>query len=433
MRKAFLKTAAGNGLLDRRSFLQSGIALSTSFSLGAFAAPVSDLNTAPNSSIAASFPEWMKAPGRADTEYGQPSIYEKQVQRHLRKSAPEASLFSIWHTPIENQRGIITPSGLHFTVNHNGIPDIDPQQHVLMIHGLVDKPLKFDVESLMRYPMVSVIHFLECAGNTATNAVSLSPLDQSAQELSGQISGSEWAGVPLKYLLKETGVKASAKWVIAEGADGGSHSRSIPLDKLLDDAMVALYQNGERIRPSQGYPMRLFAPGWEGNLNVKWLHRLEVTDQPAYTKDESGLYSDILDDGRIQRFSFHMDVKSLITRPSGKQLLPEKKGFYEISGLAWSGYGKIKQVEVSADGGKTWAIAHLEGPILPKSLTRFTIPWRWNGSETVLLSRATDELGRVQPTRDQWRDQYASYSFNHYNGIQAWHIARDGIVENCYG
>lgn len=200
----------------------------------------------------------------------------------------------------------------------------------------------------------------------------------------------------------------------------------------MDDAFIALYQNGERLRPSQGYPMRLFVPGWEGNTHVKWLHRLEVTDKPAYSKDESGLYSDILADGKIQRFSFHMDVKSVITHPSGRQVLPEKRGFYEISGLAWSGYGKIKQVEVSADGGKTWAMAQLEGPILAKSLTRFTIPWQWTGKASTLLSRATDELGRIQPSREQWRTKYASYSFNHYNAIQAWHISNDGKVENSY-
>lgn len=432
MKKTSLKIAAGNGLLDRRSFLLSGIALSTSYSLGALATPATDIHPTPKKLISESLPNWMKTSGYADTEYGLPSEHERQVKRHLQKTTAETSIFSIWHTPIEYQRGIITPSGLHFSVHHNGIPAIDPQKHVLMIHGLVDRPLKFDLESLMRYPMISNIHFLECAGNTAANAISLTPLDQSAQELSGQISGSEWAGIPLKYLLKEAGVKPEAKWAIAEGADGGSHSRSIPLSKLLDDAIIALYQNGERIRPSQGYPMRLFVPGWEGNANVKWLHRLEVTDQPAYTKDESGLYSDILDNGQIRHFSFHMDVKSMITRPSGKQFLPEKKGFYEVSGLAWSGYGKVKQVEVSADGGKTWANAHLEGPVLTKSLTRFTIPWQWNGAATTLLSRATDEYGRIQPTRDQWREQYASHSFNHYNAIQAWHISRDGVVENDY-
>jgi len=428
MKNKSLKTVAAGGLLDRRSFLLNGLAFTTAYPLSSIASTSSEAHTV----IGETLPPWMKVPGKGALAYGQPSTHELHIKRHLEKNTPETSLFSIWHTPIENQRGIITPSGLHFTVNHNGIPDIDPNKHQLMIHGLVDKSLKFDIDSLMRYPIVSNIHFLECAGNTAPNAVSFNALDQSCQDLFGQISGSEWAGVPLKYLLQEVGLKPSAKWVTVEGADGGSHARSIPIEKLMDDAIIALYQNGERLRPEQGYPMRLFLPGWEGNANVKWVHRLEVTDKPAFTKDESGLYSDVLDDGKIQRFSFHMGVKSVITHPSGKQRLPEKKGFYEISGLAWSGHGKIRKVEVSADGGQTWAQAHLDSPILSKSLTRFHIPWQWQGQETTLLSRATDEQGNLQPTRDQWREKYASYSFNHYNGIQAWHIDSNGVIKNVY-
>lgn len=422
-----IKRVAGGGLLDRRSFLLTGLALSSAYTVSAAAVS----QEAPLT-IGDKLPDWMKVGGSGDIPYGQPSVYEDHIKRTMVKDAPETSLFSVWHTPIEQQRGIITPSGLHFSVHHNGIPDIKPEDHQLLLHGLVDKPLKFDIESLMRYPMVSAIHFLECAGNSAPNAVSPMAEDKNCQDLYGQISGSEWGGVPLKYLLNEAGVKPNAKWVIAEGADGGSHARSIPFSKLMDDAFVALYQNGEKIRPSQGYPMRLFVPGWEGNSNVKWLHRLEVTDRPAYTKDESGIYSDILADGKLQRFSFHMDVKSVITHPSGKQILPEKKGFYEISGLAWTGYGKIQQVEVSADGGKTWALATLHGPVHSKSLTRFSIPWYWDGKGATLISRATDELGHVQPTRDIWKDRYASYSFNHYNALQAWHIPADGVVENVY-
>ena len=255
--------------------------------------------------------------------------------------------FSVWRTPLQDQRGIITPSGLHFAVHHSGIPDIEADRHSLMIHGLVKKPLQFDLERLQRYPMVSRIHFLECAGNSATNALSPFALDKSLGELSGEVSCSEWTGVPLAYLLNEAGLRDSASWVIAEGADAGSHTRSLPLSAVLKDAMVALYQNGERLRPSQGYPMRLFMPGWEGNVNVKWLHRLEVTDTPAYSKDESGMYTQVLADGRIERFAFPMDVKSVITRPSGLHTIPEPQGYFEISGLAWSGYGRIAKVDVS--------------------------------------------------------------------------------------
>lgn len=418
------KAVAGGGLLDRRSFLLSGLALTTAIPLAAQQEPLTSNTVA--------VPNWMKMPGQSDSAYGVPSTHEAHIKRELAKNHPETSLFSIWHSPIQNQRGAITPSGLHFSVHHNGIPDIDPDKHQLLLHGLVEKPLKFTTQDLIRYPMTSRIHFLECAGNTASNAVSLTPLNHSCQDLFGQVSGSEWTGIPIKHLLNEAKLKPNAKWVIAEGADGGSHARSIPLSALLEDGIIAFYQNGERLRPSQGYPMRLFIPGWEGNANIKWLHRLEVTDQPAFTKDESGLYSDILDDGSIRRFSFHMEVKSVITNPSGKQFLPEKKGFYELSGLAWSGRGKIKHVEVSADGGKSWAKAHIEQPVLDKSLTRFSIPWYWNGNKSIILSRATDEHGNVQPTREEWRNTYASYSFNHFNAIQAWLINSDGSVENTY-
>ena len=423
MNKKVPATIGKAGLLDRRSFLLSGLAMTAAVPLTASAA---------DKNIASSLPVWMKTPGTSPSEYGQPAEAENHIKRHKAPDTPQTQLFSVWYSPIENQPGIITPNGLHFTVNHNGVPNIDPQQHELKIHGLVNKPIKFNMQTLLRYPMVSPIHFLECAGNTAPNAVSLTALDQTCQELSGQVSGAQYSGVPLKYLLQEAGVKASGKWVIAEGADGGSHSRSIPLEKLMDDAFIALYQNGERLRPEQGYPMRLFVPGWEGNANVKWLHRLEVTDQPAFTKDESGLYSDILSDGKIQRFSFHMEVKSVITQPSGQMVLPEQKGFYEIAGLAWSGYGKIKMVEVSVDGGDNWVKAHLHGPVLSKALTRFSIPWQWDGKERVIMSRATDEHGRVQPTRSVWRDKYASYSFNHYNAIQAWAVNSNGRLENYY-
>jgi sulfane dehydrogenase subunit SoxC len=280
--------------------------------------------------------------------------------------------------------------------------------------------------------MVSRILFLECSGNTAANALSPFARDDSCQDLYGQISGSEWIGVPVRLLLAEAGLEPTAKWAIAEGADGGSHARSIPVSKLLDDAVLAFYQNGERLRGAQGYPLRLLLPGWEGNTSVKWLQRLELTDTPAFTKDESGLYTEFLANGDIARFSFHMDVKSVITHPSGRQRLREK-GFYEISGLAWSGHGRVGRVEVSADAGRTWATAELQRPVLDKALTRFVIPWRWDGKPTILLSRATDERGVRQPTREEWKSRYASHSFNHYNAVQQWRIESDGSVENVYG
>lgn len=401
---------------DRRNFL-GGLALGA----GTFAAHAAE-------PLAARMPDAMKRPGDADLPYGQPSRHERQVQR----IETTVSGFAGWRTPLENQRGIITPTGLHFAVHHNGVPDIAPEQHELMVHGMVKRPLRFDLERLLRYPMVSRVHFLECAGNSAANALSPVARDETLGEIAGEVSCAEWTGVPLSYLLHEAGLKDGAQWVVAEGADGGSHSRSLPLQPLLQDAMVALYQNGERLRASQGYPMRLFMPGWEGNVNVKWLHRLEITDTPAYTKDESGLYTQVLADGRIERFAFHMDVKSVITHPSGKQTLPGHPGFYEIAGLAWSGHGRIARVEVSVDGGRTWTIARLHGPVLDRAFTGFTMPWKWQGQKAVLMSRATDEHGRTQPLRSQWKRRYAMHSFNHYNAVQAWRVAADGRVENVY-
>lgn len=419
------ETAPASERLQRRSFLGRGLALGLA---GAAIAPLG----ATAQPLAARMPESMKTLGGTDLGYGLPSVHEQSVQRVLHPSAPQAAGFAIWRTPLQHQRGVITPSGLHFAVHHNGLPDIAPERHELMLHGLVQRPLRFDLERLLRYPMVSKIHFLECAGNSAANALSPTARNQTLGELSGEVSCSEWTGVALSYLLNEAGLKDNAKWVIAEGADGGSHSRSLPLSALLKDGMVALYQNGERLRPSQGYPMRLFMPGWEGNVNVKWLHRLEVTDAPAYTKDESGLYTQVLRDGNIERFAFHMDVKSVITHPSGLQTLPEPKGFFEIAGLAWSGHGPIAKVEVSTDAGKTWVTAQLQAPVLDRAFTRFTLAWQWNGKKTTLMSRATDAQGRTQSTRSDWKRRYAMHSFNHYNAVQAWRVGTDGSVENAY-
>ncbi len=418
---------AGGGLIDRRSFIRTGVALLAASS----AAPTLAAPGEGGDRIGDRFPVWMKTPGREDIAYGRPPAPERHIVRSQRPQPPESAGFSMWNTPLANQPGTITPSGLHFGVHHNGIPEIDPGAHELVIHGLVEKPLRYSLENLMRYPMQARTLFIECSGNTAANALSPSARDDSCQDLHGQLSGSEWAGIPLAHLLREAGPKTSAKWVVAEGADAGSHSRSIPLAKLMEDAIVALYQNGERLRASQGYPIRLLLPGWEGNTSVKWLHRLELTDAPAWTKDESGLYTEFLSTGEIARFSFAMDVKSVITHPSGKQTLGEP-GFYEISGLAWSGHGKIGQVEVSADEGTTWAPAVLHEPVLDKSLTRFSIPWRWDGKPTTLLSRARDERGNVQPTRERWKARYAAHSFNHYNAVQPWRIGSDGRVENVY-
>ena len=276
----------------------------------------------------------------------------------------------------------------------------------------------------MSYPL------LECSGNSG-EALFPQPVQASCSSLHGLVSGSEWGGVPLSVLLGEAGVKPGAQWIIADGSDSSIMSRSVPLDKAMDDALVALYQNGERLRPANGYPMRLFLPGWEGNTSVKWLRTIKVVDQPAMSREETSKYSDLETDGSAKLFTFPMGVKSVITSPSpGLKLGPA--GVYQISGIAWSGGGRVRGVEVSADGGNTWAPAALDEPVLSKSLTRFRIPWRWDGSDAVILSRATDELGELQPTRDAVLSKRSMGNPYHYNGVQAWKVSVGGEVSNVY-
>jgi sulfane dehydrogenase subunit SoxC len=407
---------AGNGLLNRRIFLQAG------------AAGTAALLTA--QAAAQDQPVWMRVPGAGMSESGAPSKYETELYRRTIQSQPGTTGAGVSRTPLEYLDGIITPSRLHFERHHSGIPDIDPDRHSLIIHGLVERPLSFTVDALARYPMVSRIQFLECSGNSG-GLLAAEPAQSSCGELHGLVSGSEWGGVPLSALLAETGVKATAKWIVASGADAAKMGRSVPLDKIMDDAIVALYQNGELLRPSNGYPMRLFLPGWEGNMSVKWLHTIKVLDQPAMTKDETSKYSDLQDNGELRLFTFPMGVKSVITSPSPGLNLRDA-GVYQVSGIAWSGAGKIRRVEVSADGGKSWADAALDQHVLPRCLTRFRSAWRWNGGPAVLLSRATDEAGKVQPTRAAVMKGRALGTFYHYNGIQAWQVNGDGEVKNVY-
>ncbi len=409
-------SAAGNGLLDRRWFLKGGAALAGATLLTAKAGAARE--------------PWMSVPGTGMSESGPPSSHENHVKRVNVGSQPGTTGSGSSRTPLEHLDGIITPSRLHFERHHSGIPDIDPDRHRLVIHGLVDRPLKFSVEALSRYPTVSRIQFLECSGNSGA-MIAPEPVQGPASQIHGLVSASEWGGVPLSALLDDVGIRPEASWVIADGADAAMMSRSVPLDKILDDAIVALYQNGERLRPSNGYPMRLFLPGWEGNMCVKWLRTLKLTDRPAMTKDETSKYSDLRDDGIAELFTFPMGVKSLITSPSpGLSLGPA--GVYQVSGIAWSGGGRIRRVEVSADGGRSWADAALDEHVLPKCLTRFRSPWRWNGGPAVLMSRAIDESGSVQPTRAAVLEGRASNSFYHFNGIQAWQVGADGEVRNVY-
>lgn len=413
---------APNGRMDRRSLLRGAI-----FSAGIAAAGVGIAQA--DDSIGANAPEWMKTPGRSFTAYGVPSKWQEKVQR-IFTIAPGRDGTGSSRTPLHLLEGTMTPGGLHFERDHNGVPDIDPGRHELMIHGMVKRPLAFSLETLMRYPMETRIHFVECAGNSGAYSQA-QPQQMTAGELNGLLSCSEWTGVRLATLLDEAGITDQAKWVIAEGADAAAMSRSVPLEKCLDDAMVALYQNGEAIRPEQGFPMRLLLPGFEGNMNVKWLRRLNVTDAPVNARDETSHYTELMPSGKARQFMFLQQAKSIIIKPSFGMNM-RGPGLYEISGLAWSGAGRVSKVEVSADGGRTWALAALNEPVLPKALTRFRLPWRWDGRPSILMSRATDSIGGVQPTRADWVAQYVPGQIYHFNGIQSWGIDAEGTVKNVY-
>jgi len=418
-----LPQVAGNGLLDRRLVLKT-LALGAA---GAASAPVAA------QAVRERQPEWMLAPGATTDDYGTRSRFE--VERTKRFTVPPAGWGSTGRsiaafTPHHLTHGTITPSGLHFEVNHHGIPDIDPERHELVIHGMVERPIKFTVDQLMNYPTETRSHFLECSGNSGS-LWAPEPAQATLDRTHGLLSGSEWTGVPVAVLLDEAGVKKDATWLIAEGGDSGSVSRSVPLDAVQTDSMIALFQNGERLRPGQGYPMRLLNPGQEGNTNIKWVRSLRITDRPAMTRFETSTYTDLMPDGKALQFSLNMEVKSVITRPSNADSLPQK-GVYEVTGIAWSGAGKITKVEVSADGGKTWGEAELQEPVLSKMLTRFRIPWEWEGGPAVLQSRATDETGRVQPTRDVLIGARGRNGRYHFNGIHSWGVDEEGSISHVY-
>jgi sulfane dehydrogenase subunit SoxC len=361
-----------------------------------------------------------------DGGYGSRSQFENEVRWRY----PTASLDSSWSmTPLSEGHGIITPSGLHFERHHAGIPTIDPSTHTLTIHGLVDKPLRFTMDDLKRMPAVSRMHFIECSGNGLTEWEQ--PTLKTVQGTHGLTSTSEWTGVLLSTLLKEVGIQSGAEWILAEGSDAAVMTRSVPLGKAMDDAIIAYAQNGEALRPEQGYPLRLVLPGYEGNTHIKWLRRLDVSDKPFMTREETSKYSDLMPDGKARLFTLTMDAKSVITFPSGDMKLP-RAGFYEITGIAWTGRGKVTKVEVSADGGQTWKDAVLDGPILDKCHTRFRLPWAWDGTEAVLQSRCTDETGYVQPMLADLVKMRGTKSVYHLNSIQSWHISTAGEVTNVH-
>jgi len=369
-----------------------------------------------------------KVAGRAieDASYGVRAPFEKEMRR---RGASASSLTAWSLTPLEASSGIITPSGLHYERYHNGLPTIDPARHSLVVHGLVDTPRKYSMTDIKRFPSVSRIHFIECNGNSLTEYREATM--KTVQFTHGLLSTSEWTGVPFSTIAREIGLKPEAAWVLAEGSDGAVMTRSVPLDKMLRDAILVYAQNGEAIRPEQGYPLRLLLPGWEGNINVKWLRRLEISDKPFMTREESVANADPMPNGKTRLFTFELEAKSVITFPSGEMKLPGP-GFYEITGLGWSGRGKVARVDISTDGGKTWGLAALQDPILPMCTTRFRFPWFWDGNPAVLQSRCVDETGYIQPTRRRLAQLRGVAYHYHNNAIQSWAVASDGSITNVW-
>ncbi|MFT4564705.1 MAG: sulfane dehydrogenase subunit SoxC [Gammaproteobacteria bacterium] len=386
-----------------------------------FAAAVGGALVAPHATAAIETTKYQGAPTR---EYGSRSRFEtlKRVVIPARYPASTAS----W-TPLGDLDGIITPSALHYERHHAGVPDLDPATHQLTIHGLVERPLVFSVADLRRFPAVHRICFLECSGNSYQGY--RGPAGKDVQQTHGLTSCTDWGGVALKTVLNEVGIQADARWVVAEGADGAAMTRSIPLAKCLDDVILAYAQNGEALRPEQGYPVRLLVPGFEGSISVKWLRRLKLTASAYYTREETSKYTDLMADGRAREFTFVMEAKSVITSPSAGQQL-SAPGFHEIRGLAWSGRGKIVRVDVSVDDGKSWREATIHGPVLPICHTRFSLDWEWHGSVSTLLSRCIDETGYTQPSRQHLVQQRGEHAFYHNNAMQRWRIDSAGLVHN---
>ena len=426
---------------DRRRFLKGSAALAGLASAGVI------------------YPASAQTPATADRrpdewyDYGVRSRFVKSMRlgtngRFGKDPRPGVPRDYGFRAPLQEVYGTITPASLHFIINHGyDPPDINPAEHRLMVHGLVDRPLIFSMDELLRLPSVTRMHFVECAGNSTASGAGFAPglartlPPATAQDTHGLTSCSEWTGVPLSLLLEQAGVKREGTWIVAEGAEQGMHMKSIPIAKALDDTLVVYGQNGEPIRPEQGFPLRLLTPGYEGINNVKWLRRIKVVDQPYMGMRESTKYPSLRVDGKARWFQFELGPKSVITRPSGGQHLAGP-GFYEITGLAWSGAGSIRKVEVSTDGGRSWKEAELQGPVHRKAHTRFRMAWNWNGSEAVLQSRCTDDRGDVQPSvaelgkfigvtmsLDFFKER--PDAITHFNAIQPWRVMRDGSVQNA--
>ena len=410
----------------RRSLLKAGLAVGGAAAVGAQGfslAAGNPANQAPN------VPPWAHqlGDGVEARPYGKPSGFESQIVRRNVAWLNATLESAVNFTPIHALDGIITPNGLCFERHHAGTARVDPADYQLMIHGLVDKPLLLTLEDLQRLPRINRIYFCECAANSGMEwrGAQLN----GAQFTHGMVHCVMYTGVPLKIILEAAGVKTSAKWLLVEGGDAAAMNRSLPLAKALDDCMIAFKMNGEALREENGYPARLVVPGWEANLWIKWIRRIEVGDQPWHAREETSKYTDLLEGGTARRFTFIMDAKSVITSPSPQAPL-KYKGQNVISGIAWSGRGAIRRVDVTMDGGRNWITARLDGPVLPKALTRFYVDFEWNGKDMLLQSRAIDETGYVQPSKAELRKVRGVNSIYHNNGIQTWHVQSSGEVEN---
>ena len=414
----------------RRRFLRTGL-----LAAGAAASlPVRGREGAGDPSIV-NLPSWTTSPGSpvAARPYGSPSEHRSTLQRRALPGLSPVGANSASFCPLQGLFGIITPSGLHYERHHHGWHDIDPRRHRLMINasspGLIAGPRIYTVEDLMRLPPVSRIHFIECSGNTGTERARATV--PTVQYTHGLLSCSEFTGVPLRLLLEQCGVDfRRARFALAEGADGASLTRTIPMALIESgEVLVAYGQNGEALRPENGFPLRLVVPGVQGVSWVKWLRRIEVGDAPYATREESLHYIDLMPDGQHRQYTSIQECKSVITTPSGGQTLLTQ-GFHNISGLAWSGRGRIERVDVSVDGGRSWRSARLEAPVLAKALTRFNFDWVWNGEAAVLQSRALDETGYVQPAYGALRAARGTGSIYHNHAIQSWQVRPSGEVVN---
>jgi sulfane dehydrogenase subunit SoxC len=410
---------------SRRSFLK-GAAVAGSAAIAGRAAA----QTAAPDPLITDIQDWNRTlgPGVDAAPYGKPSRFEAHVVRRNVPWLTADAASSVNFTPLHELDGIVTPNGLCFERHHSGVAEIDPAKHRLMINGLVDKPLVFTMEDLKRFPgRLNRLYFLECAANGGMEwrGAQLN----GCQFTHGMVHNVWYTGVRLKTLLDEAGVRTNGNWVMPEGADAAAMTRSIPIEKAMRDCMVVWAMNGEALRPEQGYPLRLVVPGWEGNMWVKWLRRVEVGDQPWHHREETSKYTDLLADGRSRRFTWIMDAKSVVTNPSPQAPL-RRKGPNVLTGLAWSGRGSIRRVDLSVDGGRNWQSARLDGPLLPMSLTRFYVDYDWDGRELLIQSRAMDDTGYVQPTKDELRKVRGVNSIYHNNGIQTWLVRSNGETEN---